>query len=106
MVTIGRFPIKDTGTMHDLVATPSTCTVQAPQALTPQPYLVPVIFSSSRNTQRSGVEGSTFTSLGFPLTVSSYVAILILLSTLWTWRSCFHPSASGGNELLMRHRRQ
>ena len=49
---------------------PSTCTVHAPQALMPQPYFVPVIFSSSRKTQRSGVDGSTFTCFGWPFMLS------------------------------------
>ena len=58
------------GSMQERVATPATCTVQAPHALMPQPYLVPVIFKSSRSTQSSGVEGSTVTSLRAPLTLS------------------------------------
>ncbi len=37
---------------------PSRCTVQAPHWATPQPYLVPVSFSKSRMTHRSGVSGS------------------------------------------------
>ena len=55
---------------HERVATPPTCTVHAPQAPIPQPYFVPVIFSSSRSTHSRGVEGSTFTSLFFPFTLS------------------------------------
>jgi len=34
--------IDETGAMHERVATPSTCTVQAPHWAMPQPYLVPV----------------------------------------------------------------
>src|SRR5690242_14052335 len=78
IVTIERSPTSDTGTTHDLVATPSRCTVQAPQALMPQPYFVPVIFSSSRKTQRSGVDGSTLISLRWPFTLSRNVAITAL----------------------------
>ena len=66
---MGRSPTSETGSTHERVAMPSTCTVHAPQALMPQPYLVPVIFNSSRRTQSSGVEGSTLTSLRCPLTV-------------------------------------
>ena len=43
------------GTWQERVATPSICTVQAPHWATPQPYLVPVMPSVSRNTQSSGV---------------------------------------------------
>ena len=53
------------GVWQERTATPSTCTVQAPQAATPQPYLVPVRFSPSRSAQSSGisprqVEGAAF----------------------------------------------
>ena len=41
-----------TGTWHDRVATPSICTVQAPHWAMPQPYLVPVRPSVSRNTHK------------------------------------------------------
>src|SRR5271166_4432642 len=34
-----------TASTHERVATPSTCTVHAPQAAIPQPYLVPVMSS-------------------------------------------------------------
>src|SRR6185369_7571097 len=67
------------GTMHERVATPPTCTVHAPHALMPQPNFVPVIFRSSRNTQSSGVEGSTFTSRCCPFTVKLKVAIVLEL---------------------------
>ena len=47
------------GTEHERVATPSIWTVQAPHWAMPQPYFVPVSPIESRNTQRSGVRGST-----------------------------------------------
>src|SRR5712691_9043801 len=75
MVTIGRSPMRETGTTQERVATPPTCTVQAPQAAMPQPYLVPVIFRSSRRTHSSGVPGSTVTACGSPFTVSVYVSM-------------------------------
>ncbi len=59
-----------TGSVQDLSATPSTCTVQAPQAETPQPNLVPVSLSASRNTQSKGVSGSISSVRTSPLTVS------------------------------------
>src|SRR5262249_49594310 len=40
-------------TWHERTASPSTRTVQAPQWLSPQPYLVPVSSSSVRNAHRS-----------------------------------------------------
>src|SRR5215470_12861844 len=75
IVTIGREPTTDTGSTHERVGTPPTCTVQAPHAAMPQPYLVPVIFKPSRSTQRSGVPGSAVTSVGRPFIVSVYVAM-------------------------------
>src|ERR1700677_1823873 len=49
------------GVMQDLVARPSTCTVQAPQNPIPQPNLVPVRPTSSRITQSNGVSSGLFT---------------------------------------------
>src|SRR6266446_2685068 len=84
MVRIGRSPTADTGRTHERVAAPSKCTVHAPQALIPQPYFVPVILSSSRKTQRSGVDGSTFTSRRWPLTLSWYAMIPPLQNTVYS----------------------
>ena len=50
-----------TGNEQERVATPSTCTVQAPHCAMPQPYLVPVRPTFSRIAQSSGVFGSTST---------------------------------------------
>src|SRR5205807_5926595 len=58
-----------TGSEHERVATPSTWTVQAPHWAMPQPYLVPVRPTCSRNTHNSGVSGSTSTLCDCPLTV-------------------------------------
>ena len=49
------------GSEHERIATPSTCTVQAPHCAMPQPYLVPVNPIFSRNTHNSGVLGSAST---------------------------------------------
>src|SRR6266853_4313034 len=61
MVVISEVPMLSIGVIQERVATPSTCTVQAPQSATPQPNFVPVMPSTSRNTQRSGVSPSTST---------------------------------------------
>src|SRR6266404_6211652 len=53
--------------MHERVAVPSMCTVQAPHSAWPQPNLVPVMPSTSRSTQRSGVSPSTSTLCCLPL---------------------------------------
>src|SRR4051812_50117381 len=45
------------------------CTVHAPHWATPQPYFVPVRPTCSRSTQRSGVLGSTSTTVDLPLRV-------------------------------------
>src|SRR3954454_19135606 len=47
---------------------PSTWMVQAPQRAIPHPYLVPVSPMLSRNTQSSGVSGSTSIVSALPLT--------------------------------------
>src|SRR6185437_1309076 len=58
-----------TGTMQLRVKRPSMSTVQAPHIPMPQPNLVPVSASSSRNTHRSGVSASTSTLRSVPLTL-------------------------------------
>ena len=49
----------EAGVRHDLVATPSICTVQAPHRPIPQPNLVPGRPRSSLRAQRRGVSGDT-----------------------------------------------
>ena len=51
-------PTLDNGRTHERTGSPSMCTVQAPHCAMPQPYLVPVSASCSRNTHSSGVSGS------------------------------------------------
>src|SRR5260370_21420379 len=53
--------------MHDRVATPSICTVQAPHCAMPHPNLVPVMPKTSRSTHNNGVSPSTATECGDPL---------------------------------------
>src|SRR5712691_8229114 len=59
----------DAGMLHERIAWPSIMTVQAPHCAMPQLYFVPVIFSESRRTHRSGVSGSTSTVWAMPLTI-------------------------------------
>ena len=65
---------RETWVTQERVATPSTWTVQQPHWATPQPYLVPVRFSSSRMTHSSGVSGAASTVTALPFT-SSFVAM-------------------------------
>src|SRR5687767_6790924 len=69
MVVISAPRTADTGSTHDRVATPFTCTVQAPHWEMPQPYLVPLRSRTSRSTHNSGMSGATSTVADFPLTV-------------------------------------
>src|SRR5262245_9821336 len=55
---------------QERTAFPFTCTVQAPHSAAPQPNFVPVSFSSSRMTQRSGVPSSEFADTDLPLRVN------------------------------------
>src|ERR1700719_3008706 len=54
--------------MQERVATPSRCTVHAPQSAIPHPNFVPVRPSSSRSVHKSGVSSGTSTVTGLPLT--------------------------------------
>src|SRR5437870_12340789 len=76
MVVILPSPTALTGTEHERIGTPLTCTVQAPHCAMPQPYLVPVRPTFSRNTHSSGVLGSTSTVWDCPLTVRRAIRIL------------------------------
>src|SRR3954466_2549773 len=58
---------------HERTALPLTCTVHAPQSAAPQPNLVPVSFSSSRITHRSGVLSSAFAETGLPLSLNETI---------------------------------
>src|SRR5882724_6309504 len=68
MVVIFLPAMADTGITQERIGCPSTCTVQAPHIAIPQPYLVPVSPSSSRNAHNSGISSSTSTFTSFPLT--------------------------------------
>src|SRR5262249_9658215 len=69
IVVTGRLPTAPTDRRHERTGLPSICTVQVPHCAMPQPYLVPVMPSTSRNTQSSGVPPSTSTSCLVPLTL-------------------------------------
>src|SRR3954469_1878914 len=85
MVTIFSFaPTLDSGRTQLRVGTPSRCTVHAPQAAMPQPYLVPVRPSCSRSTHSSGVSGSASNSRGAPLTW----ILAMLVSPSWVLGAC------------------
>jgi hypothetical protein len=58
---MSEVPILSIGVTQERAGAPSMCTVQAPHKATPQPNFVPVIASTSRNTQSSGVSPSTST---------------------------------------------
>src|SRR6266481_2611754 len=77
IVVILLAPTALTGIEQDLVATPSMWTVQAPHWAMPQPYLVPVRPSVSRNTHSSGVSGSTSTCCVCPLMMSRSIGVLL-----------------------------
>src|SRR5215813_15571426 len=77
IVVIFLAPTALTGIEQDLVATPSMCTVQAPHWAMPQPYLVPVRPSVSRNTHSNGVSGSTSTCCVCSLTVRRNIVVLL-----------------------------
>src|ERR1700727_1374837 len=53
---------------QDRMASPSRCTVQAPQAATPQPNLVPVSPRTSRKYQSTGIDGSPSRDCACPYT--------------------------------------
>src|SRR6185437_15165332 len=75
--------------LQERTASPSTWTVQAPHCAMPQPKFVPVIPSSSRMTQSSGVSDSTSSEYAFPFTVSA-----IMEPSLFP-RLAGNPSAAG-----------
>src|SRR5713226_7025318 len=76
IVVIAEVPMLSTGVMQEREATPSICTVQAPQSAMPQPNFVPVMPSTSRNTHKRGVSPSTSTVRSTPLTL-----ILVAMAT-------------------------
>src|SRR5712671_2221161 len=76
IVVIAEAPMLSTEVMQERVATPSICTVHAPHSAMPQPNFVPVMPSTSRNTQSSGVSPSTSTLCALPLTLMLKAMVL------------------------------
>src|SRR5580658_6736540 len=90
----------ETGVEHDRVATPSTCTVQAPHNPAPQPNFVPVSSSVSRNTQSNGVSGATFTFFSLPFT-RSVKLVIVLRVVLKTGQSSYPMRTESGKGLAV-----
>src|SRR4051812_34418047 len=84
MVVILRLPTLETGSWQARAGWPSRCTVQAPQAPMPQPYLVPTRPRESRSAHSSGVSASTSTAWALPLMLKLYLLIVGAVSpTRW-----------------------
>jgi hypothetical protein len=81
MVVISESPMLSTGVIQERVGSPLTCTVQAPHNAIPQPNFVPVMPSTSRNTQSSGVSPSTSTLCVFPLILMRKAMVLSKLTS-------------------------
>src|SRR5438067_2300220 len=79
------------GVEQERMASPLRCTVQAPQSPAPQPNLVPVMSSSSRRYQSSGVSGSPSKDRSFPFTLS------LIMSTFPLWQSKGEDGAARGH---------
>jgi hypothetical protein len=71
IVVIVVLPTLSTGVWQDRTGWPSIWTVQAPHWAMPHPYFVPVIPSTSRMTQSSGVSPSTSALRRSPLSFRS-----------------------------------
>src|ERR1700722_9225393 len=61
IVVTGRVLTLLTAVWQERTASLPTMTVQAPQSPTPQPYLGPLMFNTSRSTHRRGMSGGTST---------------------------------------------
>src|SRR5579864_2577818 len=83
----------ETGVEQERIGLPSTCTVQAPHSPAPQPNFVPVSWSVSRRTQRSGVSGETETCFSLPLTRSVMSAMVV---QYWDFQSAVHVTQVEG----------
>ena len=73
MVRISCLSASPTGVTQEATLLPLSSTVQARHWPSPQPYLVPVSFRSSRRTSSKGRCGSVVTVRGCPLTVKAMV---------------------------------
>src|SRR5215510_12951428 len=75
MVVTFLFAASDTGVVHDRIALPSRCTVQAPHCERPQPNFVPVRPIVSRMTHSRGMSAATSTLYCLPFTVREIMAV-------------------------------
>src|ERR1700682_1018702 len=75
MVTIALPAAAEIGVMQERVATPSRCTVHAPQSAIPHPNFVPVRPNSSRSVHKRGVSAGRSTVTDLPLTFRVGIAI-------------------------------
>ena len=76
IVVTAFLPIDPIGSRHERTGLPSIWTVQTPHCAMPQPNFVPVIPSTSRNTQSSGTSSDASTVLSSPLIFSVAMASL------------------------------
>src|SRR5262249_27305797 len=97
MVTTFLFAAAEIGVMQERTACPSRWTVQAPHSAMPQPNLVPVRPSSSRNVHKRGGSPGKSTFLPLPLISSRIIGGLPLLTSLQ--RRC-----NGGGMLVPNNR--
>src|SRR5438105_13409241 len=98
MVVISELPMLSIEVMQECVGLPSTCTVQATHNALPQPNFVPVMPSTSRNTQRSGVSPSTSTLRMLPLTL----IVKAMASFLFSDGECRSDPPKAGRERSTR----
>ena len=73
MVMMSLLVVVPAAVIHDREGLPFISTVQAPQAPSPQPYLLRVKFSWWRNTLINATSGSTFTSRFEPFTFKTLI---------------------------------
>src|SRR6266478_5531015 len=99
IVVTSDLPTPAIGMIQERTATPSMCTVQAPQSAMPQPNFVPVMPSTSRNTHKSGVSLSTSTVRSTPLTL---IVVAMATSRLFAYRcpTLFTADNPGGSTQL------
>src|SRR6185295_8099732 len=75
-IVVTSFPATEwTGVIHEGDGLPFINTVHAPQAPSPQPYLLPVRQIQSRSTANKSVSGSTVISCCTPLTFNIMIRV-------------------------------
>src|SRR5256712_124115 len=89
-----------TGLTQERMAWPSSCTVHAPQSAIPQPNFVPVMPSTSRRTQSTGMSDGASISRFLPLIVSSIAALPAVRTAAFLWR---HPDDQFSEVVPLQH---